>query len=154
MPNAEPQRIVNVESALSRPGDSGEYAEHLKKIQADGRCPFCPERLHEEHKNPIIDENDNWVLTNNMYPAKGSEHHLLAIHKGHIEQMGLLTDKAWVNLRAIMLGEVAARRLVGGTFLMRFGDTAVNGGSVAHLHAQLISGPRTEGSKPVLTRVG
>jgi diadenosine tetraphosphate (Ap4A) HIT family hydrolase len=145
--------VVRVESAISRPGGGDEYAAHLKTIADSGICPFCPERFAHEHKRPIITETDSWILTENMYPAKNAEQHLLAIHKAHIEHLDQLTDHAWVDLRRIMIGEAAVRYMPGGTVLMRWGDSQVNGSSVAHLHAHLVSGTGTD-DLPVLTRIG
>ena len=44
---------------------------------------------------------------------------------------------------------------LGGTIVMRWGDTERTGATVTHLHAQLVVGAsREEGGKPILTALG
>lgn len=130
------------------------YQKHLEDITRIGHCPFCPDALHKEHPNPIIDETDHWLLTENAYPYEGSAAHLLVIHREHVETVLDLEKDDFAELLAITGIAVARYRLKGATLLMRFGDTAMNGATVNHLHAQIVSGPGTEGSQPVLARVG
>ncbi len=130
------------------------YADVIKDIAERGECPFCPENLASNHKNPILHETDNWLLTDNMYPYEGAAEHLLIIHRDHIETIDEIIPEAWSELQLIVGYAKKLRDIKGGALLMRFGETAYTGASVAHLHAQLVAGSGDPGAAPVLTRVG
>lgn len=144
--------FVRPDSASHRPDDT--YKKVLDSIANQGLCPFCPENLLDNHKNPILLNGKSWIVTENMYPYPGSNVHLLAIHRDHIEHPIDMKPDAWEELRRILTGDTVVNALVGGTFLMRFGDTRFNGASVTHLHAQLVAGKGKPNSDPVMTRVG
>ena len=144
--------FVNPNNA-ERPGDRI-YADVIKDIAVHGECPFCPENLTKHHKNPILHETDNWLLTDNMYPYKGVAQQLLVIHRDHIETIDEIIPDAWSELQLIVGFAQKLREIKGGALLMRFGETAYTGASVAHLHANLVSGTGETGAEPVLTRVG
>ena len=139
----------------SNRGGDEEYKAVIESIQKDGVCPFCPEALTKYHKKPIIKEGKYWTLTENMYPYKGAKHHLLLIHRAHIEDMRMLSAEAWNELFDLVAEETKKRKMGGGTFLMRFGETAYTGASVAHLHAVVISPDvDDENRAPIMARVG
>jgi diadenosine tetraphosphate (Ap4A) HIT family hydrolase len=144
--------FVNTKNASLGRGDK--YAGVIKEIADHGKCPFCPENLANHHKPPILHETDNWLLTDNMYPYAGSKQHLLIIHRAHIETIGEVDPEVWSELQIIIGFAQKLRDIRGAAFLMRFGETAYNGASVAHLHAQLISGSGEPDATPVITRVG
>jgi len=126
----------------------GHYADVIKDIADKKVCPFCPEQLENFHKNPIR-KYGHWIVTNNMYPYKPVKQHILLIHEEHIEHAAELSPEAWAELREIIEKETADRNMVGGAFMMRFGDTHFTGASVAHLHAHLVqSDPNSEGYDP------
>ncbi|MBA3550647.1 hypothetical protein H0W32_00360 [Patescibacteria group bacterium] len=145
--------FVNPNNTQARGDDT--YKNIIDKIKEDKVCPFCPEQLALYHKNPIITENDTWLLTKNMYPYKGAKHHFLLIHKKHISSPEELSADAKKDLFDIILWTNRELKIPGGTFFMRYGDTRYTGASVAHLHAQLVSSdPTQEGYEPVLARIG
>ena len=144
--------FVNLSNTSGRP--DGQYNEVINSIKNDGVCPFCPDYLEKYHKNPILTSTENWLATRNMYPYKNTSQHLLFIHKKHIEDISEVEQKAWSELHEITEAVRKQLNIVGGTLLMRFGDTTRTGASVSHLHAQLISGLATDGIDPVLARVG
>lgn len=146
------KQFVNRQNTTHRP--SGKYTNVIEGIQKDGVCPFCPEQLKKYHKKPIIIESKHWLVTENMYPYEGASHHLLLIHKNHIENFSEITKDAWQDLQKIVNQITETKSILGATFLMRFGETAYTGASVSHLHAQLVSGNEDESSPPILTRVG
>lgn len=145
--------FVNLQNS-SRGADE-EYGRVIDQIKKDGACPFCPENLARYHKNPILKEGSYWLLTDNMYPYKGAKHHILLIHKKHIENVANLSEDAWGELFRFVSSETKKRGIQGGTFYIRFGDTAYTGASVSHLHANLIS-PDAENKKrePIMARIG
>lgn len=80
-----------------------------------------------------------------MYPYHPVQHHLLFIHKIHVVDIRELSDTAWKELLALISQEADKRKIAGGTFAIRFGDTHFTGASVAHLHAHLVqSNPEHE----------
>ena len=130
------------------------YNDIISDIASRGVCPFCPEHLHEYHQRPIIHETDNWLLTDNMHPYEGATEHLLVIHRSHIETIAEISQKALDEFSEVIGAAGILRGIKGATLLMRYGDTAFTGASVAHIHAQIVSGPGEPGADPVLARVG
>ncbi len=145
--------FVNLENTGNRP--DGVYKQVIDKIKDDGVCPFCSEHLARYHKKPIIVDGRYWILTDNMYPYKGAKHHILLIHKKHIETIVDVLREAWNELLELARAETRRRAIAGGTFYLRFGDTSYTGASVTHLHANLISPDiGTKDREPILMRVG
>ncbi|OGG49154.1 hypothetical protein A3G63_01010 [Candidatus Kaiserbacteria bacterium RIFCSPLOWO2_12_FULL_52_8] len=127
----------------------------MRKIARDKVCPFCMEHFLKYHTKPIIKKGKYWVLTENFEPYKGSKSHLLAVSKKHVRNFVDLSPAAQVELFALFGGEVRKRSIPGGALFMRFGNTEYTGGSVEHLHAQLISGgKRGKNKEPLITYLG
>jgi ATP adenylyltransferase len=143
---------VNPANTLGRPDSA--YTETIERIRETGECPFCPEHLHREHGLPIIIDGVNWTVTDNKYPYNGSENHVLFVHKEHITTLGEMSVEAWQELQEVLKETTRLRKIGGGTLIMRMGDTDYTGASVAHLHAQLISGSGNPADEPLLARVG
>jgi ATP adenylyltransferase len=136
------RRSVDVQNARTRA--RGDYAEVLARIAAGGVCPFCPEHLATYHKHPILFENAHWRVTRNAWPYDGTRHQFVLIARDHIESAAALPPGAWEALGDAHRRLVADYRLEGATLLLRSGLTDFTGASVAHLHAQLISGGRRQ----------
>jgi diadenosine tetraphosphate (Ap4A) HIT family hydrolase len=144
--------FVNLKNAATR--SDRIYKTIVQKIMDDGVCPFCPEFLTRYHKKPVIKTGKYWILTDNMYPYKGARHHILLIHKKHIEYISQISSPAWRELAKFIRAETKKRNIAGGTFYIRFGDTAATGASVRHLHANIIAPDmRKKNRAPILTRV-
>jgi ATP adenylyltransferase len=144
---------VDVQNARTRA--RSEYAEALAKIAAGGVCPFCEAHLPTHHKKPVLFRNAHWLVTENAWPYDGTRHQFLIIHRDHIESAEELPPAAWSALGSAYRRLVKDYRLVGATLLFRTGKTDFTGASVAHLHAQLISGgQREEGSELIRALVG
>ena len=133
-------RHVDVRNAQTRA--RGEYAEALAKIAEEGVCPFCEEHLSTRHGKPILFGNAHWTVTENAWPYDGARHQFLIIFRQHIESAEKLPAGAWESLGSAYRQLVADYRLEGATLFMRTGMTDFTGASVAHLHAQLVSGGR------------
>jgi diadenosine tetraphosphate (Ap4A) HIT family hydrolase len=145
--------FVNSDNTKHRP--DGKYNNVINQIQKDGVCPFCPEQLEKYHKNPILKSGTFWVVTDNMYPYKGAQYHVLFIHKEHISNISELSSEALLELHKLINEHLKEKNIPGGTFMMRFGDTRYTGASVTHLHAHLISPDGTQKDRePILARVG
>lgn len=142
-----------VNTGNSRP-EGDPYNSIINDIATKGVCPFCPEHLAQYHHNPILEETDNWLLTDNMHPYENASQQLLVIHRNHIETLDEVTSSAWSELQLIISLAGKIRDIKGGTLLMRYGDTTYTGASVVHIHAQIVSGPGKPDVPPVLARVG
>ena len=145
--------FVNLKNAASRPDRI--YRNVIKKIREDGVCPFCPENFARYHKKPVIKTGRYWVLTENMYPYRGAKHHLLLVHKKHIERTLDISPGAWKELQDLVNSAVTKRIIKGGALVMRFGEPSYTGASVTHLHANIIGAePHNKKRAPILFRVG
>lgn len=126
--------FVNQQNA--RPGEH--YQKVIEEIAEHKVCPFCSQHLKNYHKNPILIEGKYWLATNNMYPYKNTLHHVIFINKEHIEHIESISMESWNELHSQVKQVADERKIKGGTFLLRFGDTNYTGASVSHLHAHLI----------------
>lgn len=144
--------FVDSNNTIHRP--DGTYGNVINQIKKDGVCPFCSEYLAAYHKNPIDAMGECWLVTDNAYPYEGAAHHLLFIHKKHIENFSELSSDAWLELQGLISQSLATKSIKGAALLFRFGDTNYTGASVRHLHAMVVSGKGEAGAAPVLARVG
>lgn len=127
----------------------------MERIRRDKVCPFCMKHLLKYHTKPIIKVGKHWILTENFQPYAGSKHHLLAVSRKHVRNFTQLGEAAHRELFALFAAELKKRKVRGGTIFMRFGDTDYTGGSVEHLHVQLVSGgKRGKKAKPLTTYIG
>ncbi|MEX0930058.1 MAG: HIT family protein [Candidatus Paceibacterota bacterium] len=132
-----------------------EQRKELENIKKKGFCPFCDRTyIEKEHKKPILIETDHWLVTENRWPYAHARIHLLLIHKDHIITLADMSLGAWNDLHGLLSKIPTVVDLPGGAFMMRFGDTRYTGGTVDHLHAQIISGSPAQDSPPVMARVG
>jgi ATP adenylyltransferase len=146
-------RTVDLQNARTRA--RGDYAQALARIEADGVCPFCEAHLSKHHKNPILFRNAHWLVTENAWPYEGTRHQFVLIFREHIESAEELPPGAWESLGGAYRQLVAEYRIEGATLILRTGETDFTGASVAHLHAQVISGGRREaGSDLIRALVG
>jgi ATP adenylyltransferase len=126
----------------------------MEQIKKDKVCPFCEVHFLKYHTRPIIKKGKHWILTENFAPYEGAKHHLLAVSRKHVQSFVELSASAREELFALFAAESKKRGIKGGTVFMRFGDTDYTGGSVQHLHAQLVSGAkRAPGREMLLTTI-
>ena len=112
----------------------------MEEIREQGHCPFCQENLAKYHKNPIIQEGQFWLLTENQWPYEKTRHQLLAIYKTHIEHLEEMNPEAGKELIEMFTTEAQKRKISGGGIAIRFGSSEHGnyGSSVLHIHAHLI----------------
>lgn len=147
------RKEVDVANAGTRA--QGAYAEALARIADTGVCPFCPEHLAQHHTNPILFENEHWRVTENAWPYAGARYQFVLISRVHLEAAEQLPTGAWQTLGAAYRRLVRDFGLEGAALMLRSGKTEFSGASVAHLHAQVISGGRREpDSEPLRALVG
>ena len=132
-----------------------EQREVMKKIIADGVCPFCHDFVDKieptYHPNPIIVETDFWIATRNAWPYKNTKEHLLFIIKRHILNPEEMTSEEILDLWSIIKKVKQKLDIKHSTFLMRSDSTGMTGATVQHLHAQLVV---ASGEDPIITRIG
>jgi len=131
---------------------------NMEQIFRDNVCPFCPEHLLTYHTPPIIRETDNWVVTANQYPYENTRVHLLLIRREHAERLSELNANDWRDIGELVQWAEREYKIGGGGFGFRFGNPALNGATVKHLHAHLltanISDPSDPAYKSVRLKVG
>ena len=127
----------------------------MERIRRDNVCPFCMKYFVRYHTKPIISKGKYWILTENFEPYAGSKLHLLAVSKKHVCHFKELPPAAHRELFLLFEKELKKRGVKGGALFMRFGDTNYTGGTVEHLHAQLVSGTkRGKNKEPIITYLG
>jgi diadenosine tetraphosphate (Ap4A) HIT family hydrolase len=145
--------FVNIVSARVE-----EQREAMGRIRVRGECPFCPENLQKEHKEPIIRMGVYWVLTKNQWPYENTRVHLLAISRTHAERLEDVHPEAGTELFSLCKWIEREYGIESGAIGIRFGNPAGNGGTVRHLHAQILSADITDRNnpeyEPVRFRVG
>ena len=143
-------RTVNLAHARSK-----FQRDVMERIAHDKVCPFCEEYFLTYHTKPILKKGKYWILTENFQPYTGSKVHLLAVSRKHTTQFSELSPAAQAELFTLFATEARNRNVKGGAILMRFGNTDYTGGTVEHLHAQLISGSkRAANREPLVTYIG
>jgi ATP adenylyltransferase len=151
--NTDEKPFVNLDNARL-----SEQKEVMETILARGECPFCPENLTKYHQRPILKEGSHWVLTENQWPYENTRVHLLLIHREHAEKLIDVSPEAWMDLGGLVTWAEQHYGILSGGLGMRFGDPSGNGGSVRHLHTQLLTARVTDKNdpvyKPVRLRVG
>src|SRR6266498_398495 len=120
----------------------------MEKILARGECPFCPKNLYKTHVRPIFREGIHWIVTDNQWPYENTRLHLLVIHRFHVERLVDISPEAWRDLGNLVAWAEHEYQIDGGALGLRFGDPAKNGGTVRHLHAQLLTANITDKSNP------
>ncbi len=125
----------------------------MEEITKQGICPFCPKHLPRTHREPIEWGGTWWLVTKNDYPYEGTVVHYLLICRQHVTRVDELPPEAMAEF-----GEHIAQLsqdIPGGVVLMRWGDTAVTGATIAHLHAHfIVGGPAKEGAEKLKTNIG
>lgn len=144
------QSFVHIRHARTQ-----EQIDVMNRIEKDGVCPFCMEHFRKYHPKPILFENANWIITENMSPYDGSAVHLLLVHKTHTSFPAELTDASRIDYFAILDWAIRRFELPAGAIVMRFGEPRLTGGTVDHCHAHLVVGDTTgTGDDPIKTKLG
>lgn len=109
-----------------------------QKIIDEGIDPFEENYFKKNHPNPIIHENDSWILTTNAVPYSNCKLHFLIISKRFIMDTRSVDKKSWNDLHEVFLFVESHYRIDGYAFFMRSGDTKRTGASVVRLHAHIV----------------
>ncbi len=120
----------------------------MERIRIRGECPFCPENLPKEHKKPILRERLHWIVTENQWPYENTRVHLLVIARRHVERLGELPPGAGEELLTLLKEIEHHKEITSGAIGIRFGEPERNGGTVRHLHVQVLVAEITDKSDP------
>ncbi len=113
------------------------YQKWLKIIEA-GVDPFDPDQVEKWIGGKIILQTDHCYAFENDHTYDNIEHQIVIVTKQFFDDSYDLPDEVWLDLKNIKNLLRGKYGITGGGFVMRFGDTSLSGGSVVHLHAQLI----------------
>ncbi len=116
------------------------YDKVLQKIAEGGYCPFCEEYFLKNHTKPILRRGEHWLVTENFRPYEGSTKHFLIVCLTHIERIEDMTAGMALEVFEHYNWLCKEYGLTGATLLFRSGDTDMTGGTVNHLHYQVIVG--------------
>ncbi len=120
----------------------------MKKINAEGFCPFCFENFFKTHTKPIVWQGEYWFATENQWPYSSAKKHFLIISMNHAEKFADLSPDAGIEFIQCCQYLEATFGIKSGGTCMRFGIAGPNGATVDHLHAHFLE-PDPENSKPL-----
>ena len=120
-----------------RHAKGGEYEAVIRKIIADGGCPFCPTGF-KYHKHPILKRDGNWFISKSSWPYENTEHHFIILPERHMECVSEIAPSDWASVHLLAEWAIDEFDLKGGALNVRFGDTEYTGATVCHLHFHLI----------------
>ena len=127
------KKFVNVKNARK-----GQYKKVIEEIAKTGKCPFCKENF-KYHKKPIFKRKSGWFLTDDSWPYKNADCHLLIIGDKHKENFSELTKKDLEAVAFLANWAIKKWNIKGGGIAMRFGKINYTGASVSHIHFHIIS---------------
>lgn len=125
-------KVVDPKNARSE-----DYRAVLKKIEAGGKCPFCPKNFNW-HRKPLLRRSGRWLITEASWPYKNAKFHFLIIGGKHTERVQKLTAEDFRDILFLLRWAVKRFGIAGGALSLRFGDMAYTGATVRHLHFHLI----------------
>ncbi|EKE18735.1 MAG: hypothetical protein ACD_9C00254G0018 [uncultured bacterium] len=125
---------------------SAEQAEEMRKAAEKETCIFC--QINFEKNKPLNKkgefdpEGKGWPLLwvwENPFPQEHQFHHIVIIPRRHIrnEEFFLLTEEEWIQILDAWKWACQFYNILGGGFLVRFGERKYNAGTVGHLHFQI-----------------
>ena len=136
------KRVLTPEDwhVLTLPFDYGYYYS-LRKGMEEGdekaSCTFCH---RDPVQNPVLYETDDWWVTPNAHPNdRACEVMLLIVSKEHWRKLDEITPRGWKSLGKAVecINDDDRFDLPGGMLFLRFGDMALNGGTMRHLHINI-----------------
>lgn len=121
---------------------SEDYKKKLEKIHKLGIDPFGREHIEDARfeAKRILYETPHWFAFENQHKYPGTKHQFVIVAQKYAEDFSVLPSKAYENLFALQKQICDEYGIKGGGFLFfsRFGDPALSGATVYHLHAQLV----------------
>ncbi len=133
---------------------SDEQRRVHQEILDAGVCPFCPENLMKYHKQDVLMVKKHWLVTNNQWPYENTKNHILLIARVHAERLSDLPVGAGDEIIAIGAELERTLETNSGGMFMRFGHPEYNGGTVRHLHFQIVTPDLTKEWDSIKVKLG
>lgn len=129
---------------------SEDQRRKMLDLESRGVCVMCLPFIKKESikQNPVLYENEGWLVSKNDYPYEGSRFHFLISAKRHIELPTELYMKEWAMLGKAINWVERAFKIKGASLVMRFGDGKFTQSSIQHLHAHIIVGVARDKNDP------
>jgi hypothetical protein len=127
------------------------YYQELKANVTSGKCPFCD--INRE-LNVVLFENNSWMIWINPVAKKsnGLATHLVAPAKRHILKADDITRDEWADWHEVWQFAFGQYPMLGGALFSRFGDPALNAGTIRHFHHNLYVPDGTKEYRPPLVK--
>jgi len=116
-----------------------EQLERMRRLQAEGVCVFCDERIAAMEGKPIELRGEHWYVVPNGFPYAGTRAHYLIVAKRHVRSFDQLPDEAGAELWSLRRQLAGRLKPLATATVERSGDIRYNGGSVAHLHVHFVA---------------
>lgn len=116
---------------------SEEMRKKWQKMIDDGDDPFDVALLEKYDLIPFS-ESEHWIAVHNQFPYDGAKVQIILISRKYREHFNELSPEEQVDLFTFADALCKELHINGGGLVMRFGSTSISGGTVKHLHAQLI----------------
>lgn len=115
-----------------------EMRKKWQKIIDDGIDPFNPQQVENYIDGEITMKGTHWYVFQNDHPYPGIKHQFVIVTNEFKTSFTELTKEEQNELYTIAEILITKHKITGGGLIMRFGDTKLSGGSVIHLHGQLL----------------
>jgi diadenosine tetraphosphate (Ap4A) HIT family hydrolase len=109
-----------------------------QQIIDDGVNPFDPQHVEKYIDGEIIKKGTHWYVFQNDQPYPGVKYQFVIVSNEFKSSFTELTHEEMIEFYTIAEILTKEYEIPGGGLIMRFGDTNVSGGSVKHLHGQLL----------------
>ena len=105
--------------------------------------------FEKKHSSPILREQKLWFVTKNDFPYVGVVHQYLIISKRHTTKATNLSPKEWSEFGIMLKWLSKHLKVKGYSLFIRSGDMKLTGGSLDHIHFQLlVGGPKPKNWQP------
>lgn len=115
-----------------------EMRQKWEAIMDDNIDPFDPKYVESYIGGKIIKRGMYWYVFQNDHSYPGTKYQFVIVTNEFKRSFTELTKEEMVEFFAIAETLTMEYQITGGGLIMRFGDTNVSGGSVMHLHGQLL----------------
>lgn len=127
----------------------------MMEFDKRGICLFCREHIEKEHREPILRETNNWIITRNDYPYEGTKYHFLLVYKKHVDSIEKISSGGAADFFDNIKWIKKKYKVSGASLLMRFGNNEYTGATITHLHAHVVVGKKkTKKTQPLMSVLG
>ena len=117
---------------------SEEMKKKWQRIIDDNVDPFDPQHVEKYIDGKILMRFTYWYVFKNDHPYPGIDHQFVIVSNEFKTSFTEITKDEMFEF--YLTAEILTKEygIIGGALIMRFGDTTFSGGSVMHLHGQLL----------------